>query len=237
MSAPSRFLSGVATVPASQPLGNFPYPDPFHTSGTTGMDCFTYMTDYTDLGQTASFTVTGASSTFALTAGIGGWATLTPGGTTTASSMYRSQTAFQFVAGQKFWYLQRIKASAVAGAVAFTFGLQYGSATTDGLWFSKAGSSTSLNLVSSVGSTATTLVTGVATCTANGWLDVGFYYDGTDILVYSSDTVIARVTAPTIGASGTTLTNVLLSPFIQITPTATDTLTTDYVLVAQETTR
>lgn len=237
MSAPSRFLSGVATVPAAQPLGNYPYPDPFHTSGTTGLDCFTYMTDYTDLGQTASFTVTGASSTFALTSGVGGFAVLTPGGTTTASSMYRSQTAFQFVAGQKFWYVQRIQPSAVAGSVSFKFGMQYGSATTDGLWFSKAASSTALALVSSVGSTVTTLVSNVTTCTAGGWLDVAFYYDGTDLLVYSGDVVVARVTAPTIGASGTTLTNVLLSPFIQITPTATDTLTTDYVLAAQETSR
>jgi hypothetical protein len=39
--------------------------------------------------------------------------------------------------------------------------LRKGSATTDGLWFTKPASSTSVNLVSTVGSTATTLVTGV----------------------------------------------------------------------------
>ena len=73
--------------------------------------------------------------------------------------------------------------------------------------------------------------------TAGGWIDVAFYYNGNDLLVYSSDVLVARVPSVTIGASGTTLTNVLLTPFIQITPTATDTLTTDYVFAAQETTR
>jgi hypothetical protein len=237
MSAPSRFLSGVATVDAQYPLGNYPFPDPFHTSGSSNLDVFTYSTDFTDLGQVAANTVTGSGSTFALTNGVGGMAILTPGGTTTASSVYRTYSNFQFVAGNKFWYIKRIQPSAVAGNVSFKFGLQYGSATTDGIWFSKAAASTSLNLVSSVNSTVTTLVTGVATATAGGWLDVAFYYDGTDLLVYNADNLVARVASPTIGASGTTLTNVLLAPFFQITPTTTDTLTTDYVLAAQETVR
>ena len=47
----------------------------------------------------------------------------------------------------------------------------------------------------------------------------------------------ARVSAVTIGSSGTNLTNALLSPVFQITPTATDTLTTDFVLAAQEISR
>jgi hypothetical protein len=238
MSNPTRFTSGVATVPSAQPLGNYPFPDPFHTSGSANLDTFTYWTDYTEAGQVASNTVTGASSTFSLTNGVGGMAILTPGGTTTASSAYRTYSAFQFVAGQQFWYLQRIQPSAVAGNVSFKFGLQYGSATTDGIWFTKPAASTTLSLVSSVGSTATTLVSSVMTgLTAGGWIDVAFYYNGTDLLVYTSDTLVARVANVTIGASGTTLTNVLLTPFIQITPVATDTLTSDYVFAAQETTR
>ena len=103
--------------------------------------------------------------------------------------------------------------------------------------FAKAAASTSLNLVSTVGSTATTLVTGVATMADDTFVDVGFYYNGTDLLVYYADALVARVSAPTIGSSGTTLTNALLAPVFQITPTATDTLTIDYVMSAQETTR
>jgi uncharacterized radical SAM superfamily protein len=66
---------------------------------------------------------------------------------------------------------------------------------------------------------------------------VGFYYDGTDLIVYSSDAMVARVAAPTIGASATTLTNALLNVAFNVVPTATDTLSVDYVLAAQETSR
>jgi hypothetical protein len=185
------------------------------------------------------YTVTGTSSTFALTAGIGGQAILTPGGTTTATSAYKTGQFFQFVAGNRAWFTVRIQASAVAGNVSFYAGMQKGSAVTDGIWFAKAAASTSINLVSTVNSTATTLVTGVATAVAATWVELGFYYDGTDIIVYSgSSTVamgpVARITAPTIGSTGTNLTNALIAPVFQITPTATDTLTADFVLAAQE---
>ena len=69
------------------------------------------------------------------------------------------------------------------------------------------------------------------------FVDVGFYYNGTDLLVYSSDSLVARVTAPTIGSSGTTLTNALMTTLFGITPVATETLTIDYEFAAMETTR
>jgi len=119
----------------------------------------------------------------------------------------------------------------------FQVGLRKGSATTDGLWFAKAASSTSVDLVSTVGSTATTLVTGVATAAADTYLELGLYFDGVDLLVYSNNLLVARVSSPTIGTSGTTLTSVALGPVMQITPTATDTLTVDYILASTEVTR
>ena len=240
MGAPSRFLSGVATVDAQYPLGNYPFPDPFHTSGSANLDVTSYANDFFTIGSTTlDWTLTGTSSTFAITDGVGGQALITPGGTTTTTTVAAAHAGFQLVAGQAFWYLCRIQASAVSGTKAFTFGLQKGTGATntDGIYFTKAASSTALSLVSKVNSTATTLVTSVATAAAATWLDVGFYYDGTDLLVYASDALIARVSAPTVGASGTTLTNALLQPFFQIVPTATDTLTIDYVLAAQETSR
>jgi len=63
------------------------------------------------------------------------------------------------------------------------------------------------------------------------------YFDGTDLQVFANGNLVARVSAPTIGASATTLTNAVLSPVFQITPTATDTLTVDYVLAAEEISR
>lgn len=238
MSSPSRFLSGVATVDAQLPLGNYPFPDPFHTSGssvaTTGSS--SYVNDFNTLIGT-DYTVSGSSSTFALGSGVGGVAVLTPGGTTTATAAYKPATFVQFQAGNKLWYTVRFKASAVGSTKAFYAGLRNGVGVTDGLWFVKPASSTSVNLVSTVGSSATTLVTGVATAADDTYLELSIYFDGTDLLVYSEHNLVARVTAPTIGTSATTLTSVVLSPVFQITPTATDTLTVDFVMVAQEVTR
>jgi len=238
MSSPSRFLSGVGTVDTQYPLGQYPFPDPFHTSGssvtTTGSSSYT--NDFNTLIGT-DYTVSGTSSTFALGNGVGGIAVLTPGGTTTATAAYKPGTFVQFQSGNKLWYTVRFKASAVGSTKSFYAGLRNGASATDGLWFVKPASSTSVNLVSTVGSTATTLVTGVNTAADDTYLELSIYFDGTDILVYQEHALFARVTAPTIGSSGTTLTNAILSPVFQITPTATDTLTVDFVMVAQEVSR
>ena len=234
MSNPTRFLSGVATVPASQPLGNYPFPDPFHTSGSSGLDIFTYANDYTDLGNASSRTVTGASSAFALADGVGGIGVLTPGGTTTATSMYRTAAAYQVVAGQKFWYTTRIAYSGVGTGITGYFGvIKTGGATTDSLLFKLAATGV-LSFVSTVNNTATTLVTTVATLTAGTYVEVAFCYDGVDLLVYADHALIARIDSPTIGSTATTLTNAALAEIIQITPAATQTISVDFVLVAQE---
>ena len=236
MSNPTRFTSGVSTAYSGEVFYSYPYPDPFHTASLQNLGSTSYMNDFNTLIGT-DYIITGTSSTFALADGIGGQAILTPGGTTTATSTYKRGSSFQFTSGNRFWFTTRFQASAVSGTKSFYVGLQAGSATTDGLWFAKAASSTSINLVSTVNSTATTLVTGVATAAAATWVELGLYFDGTDLLVYSSNTMIARVTAPTIGSTGTTLTNALITPVLQITPTATDTLTVDFIGTAQELSR
>jgi hypothetical protein len=236
MSNPTRFTSGVSTAYSGEVFYSYPYPDPFHTASLQNLGSTSYMNDFNTLIGT-DYIITGTSSTFALTDGIGGQAILTPGGTTTATSTYKRGSSFQFVEGNRFWFTTRFQASAVSGTKSFYVGLQAGSATTDGIWFAKAASSTSVNLVSTVNSTATTLVTGVTTATAGAWIEVGFYFDGTDLLVYNNNQMIARLTSPTIGASNAGLTNALITPVLQITPTATDTLTVDYIGTAQELSR
>ena len=234
MGNPTRFTSGVGTAYQGEVLANYPFPDPFHTGSTQVLGSSVYQNDFNTLIGT-DYTVTGSSSTFALSnTVVGGAGVLTPGAATTATAAYKNGSFLQFQAGNQFWYETRFQASAVAGSVAFYVGLRNGSSATDGLWFAKAASSTSVNLVSTVGSTATTLVTGVAIAAAATWLNLGIYYDGTDLLVYSNNALVARVSAPTIGTSGTTLSSVIMTPVFQITPTATDTLTVDFVLAAQE---
>ena len=235
MSNPTRFSNGVSTNDAQYLWGNYPLPAPFSSSGSSLTGVAQYANDF--VSSVAEYTVTGTSSTLALSAGNGGLAVLTPGGTTTATAAYKTASNVAFVAGNQLWFNTRFKASAVSSTKSFYVGLRAGSATTDGLWFAKAASSTDITLVSTVGSTATTLVSGIATAAADTYLNLGFYYDGTDILVYANNVMVARVSAPTIGTSGTTLTSANLGPVMQITPTATDTLTVDYIAASVEVTR
>ena len=235
MSNPTRFSNGVSTNDAQYLWGNYPLPAPFTSSGSSLTGVAQYANDF--VSSVAEYTVTGTSSTLALSAGNGGLAVLTPGGTTTATAAYKTASNVAFVAGNQLWFNTRFKASAVSSTKSFYVGLRAGSATTDGLWFAKAASSTDITLVSTVGSTATTLVSGIATAAADTYLNLGFYYDGTDILVYANNVMVARVSAPTIGSSGTTLTSANLGPVMQITPTATDTLTVDYIAASVEVTR
>lgn len=239
MANPSRLTAGLATVPATKPLGMYPFPDPFHTSGNPNFGTFSYVNDYTDIGTTTLNTITGTSSTFSLTTGVGGVALITPGGASTVTTVSRAFPSFQFVAGQKFWYLTRLQTSGVGAGVITRFGLQVGTGantTNDSIYFTKVtGASGGINLVSTVSTVATTLVTGVvAATTAATYVDVGFYFDGTDLLVYASDVVVARIAGATIGSSGTTLSNGVMNIFNQITPVATETMSIDYVLSAQE---
>ena len=235
MSNPTRFSNGVSTNDAQYLMGDYPLPSPFTSSGSRSTGVAEYANDFTT--SVAEYTAAGTSSTFALTDGNGGLAILTPGGATTVSAAYKTVTNVAFVAGNAMWFQTRFKVSAVSGTKSFYVGLRKGSATTDGLWFTKPASSTSVNLVSTVGSTATTLVTGVATAEADTYLELGFYFNGVDLLVYNNNLLVARVDAPTIGTSGTTLTSVALGPTLHITPTATDTLTIDYILASTEITR
>lgn len=237
MGTPTRFNYGLATVTNAEPLGNYPLPDPFHTSSSPnkGLGVVQYANDFDTLIGT-DYTVTGTSSTFSLsTTVVGGAAVLTPGGVSTASSAYKAGQFLQFQAGNKLWFLSRFQVSSVTAPTAYV-GLQAGSATTDGLWFSMAAGGV-ISLVSTVGSTATTLVSTVTTATSAAWVDVGFYFNGTELDVFVNDVMSFRVAVPTIGSSATTLTNAILTPVFEITPTATQTLTVDYVLAAQEVTR
>ena len=232
MSNPTRYSNGVSTNDAQYLNGNFPLPAPFTTSGSSLTGVAQYANDFTS--TVAEYTVTGTSSTFALTDGNGGLGLITPGAAATATAAYKTASNVAFVAGNQVWFSTRIKASAVSGTKAFYVGLRNGSAVTNGLWFAKAASSTSVNLVSTVASSSTTLVTGVATAVDDTFLELGYYFDGVDLYVYNNNVVVARVEAPVIG---TNIPSVNLGTVMQITPTATDTLTVDYISASVEVTR
>ena len=166
MSSPTRFNSGVATVSKSKPLGDYPLPDPLHTSGNPLYGVVSYVNDFFTIGSTTlDFTLTGAP-TFAAVSGIGGVARITPAAAATVSTVANTAQGFQFIAGQKLWYLTRVQFSAVAAPSA-RFGLQTGTAatTTASLEFRMAAGGV-ISLVSVVNGVATTLVATVATAVA-----------------------------------------------------------------------
>ena len=99
MSTPTRLSNGISTNDAQMLFGNYPLPAPFSTSGASTTGVAEYANDF--VASVAEYTVSGSSSTFALTAGNGGLALLTPGGTTTATAAYKTASNVAFVAGNQ----------------------------------------------------------------------------------------------------------------------------------------
>ncbi len=229
---PARLLSGIGTVDTTMPLKDYPLPDPFHTCNNASKSirqCIvSYENDFTTLIGT-DYTVTGTSSTFALSNFLGGAAVLTPGAATTASSAYKIGEFLQFNAGARLWYQVRFAISAFATGLSAYVGLQEGATTTEGLWFAVSATGV-VSLVSTIGGTPTTLAANLFTMTAGVMADFAFVYDGVDLLVYANSVLTARV-------PGATLSAALLTPVYQITPTASQTLTVDYCQASVEVAR
>ncbi len=101
---------------------------------------------------------------------------------------------FAFVAGKQAWFKCRFSLSNATNA-AMVIGLQITDTTplavSDGVFFSKAAASTTLNMVVEASSTATT--TQVATGLANStYYTAGYYYDGySTIYAYFNDNQVA----------------------------------------------
>jgi len=230
MGTPTRFFNGLSTQVKGTPTGDYPLPDPLSTASQSGKAVVTYASDFVGMTDVVGLTVSGASSTFALADGLGGVGLLTPGGATTASSVYSTKAAFQFVSGNKFWYVTRMKVSAIgAGITGWAGMIKTGAATTDSLLFKFAATGV-VSLVSTVGNAATTLVATVATLASNTYAELAYYYDGTNLSAFVNGVKVAESLAPS-------LTTAVLTPIIQITPAATETISVDYVMAAQEVTR
>jgi hypothetical protein len=229
MGYPTNLTFGIATVATTKPLGLFPLPDPYHTSANTGLAIHSFQDDFNTLASSV-YTLTGVGTpTFALGTGQGGVSVMTTTATSSDSALVtKAGKGFVFTAGQDSWGSFRFQVSD-ASASSFLVGVIDAAAQADGLYFTKANASTSVNLVSMVGSAATTLVTGVTTAANATYMDLAWYYTGTDLLVYSSGNLVARVLAPS-------LTTATLTVGMQLVTgaAAAKTLTTDYVFVAEE---
>ena len=229
MGYPTNLTFGIATVPTIKPLGLYPLPDPFHTSANPGFAVHYFQDDFNTL-STSTYTLTGTGTpTFALGTGQGGVAVMTTTGTSSDSALVtKPGKGFAFIAGQDSWGNFRFQVSDATNS-SFLVGVIDAAAQADGLYFSKANASTTVSLVSMIGSAATTLVASVTTAANATYMDLGWYYNGTDLLVFSSGALVARVAAAT-------LTTATLTVGMQLVTgaAAAKTLTSDFIFVAEE---
>lgn len=187
MASPSRFPSGVTNSRASADMGSLPFPDP--TKYVTWFDDFH---DY-DAAQWVITTVEagGASATEAVSSVDGGVLVITNDENDTDADYLQWAgvtgtsvvETFKFVAGKKLWFKARWKLSAVVDLAA-VIGLQITDTSpvdvTDGVFFIKADTSTTLNLLVEKNNTATT--TAVGTMAADTYVVTSFYYNGKDAI-------------------------------------------------------
>lgn len=188
-----------------------------------------YWNDF-DTFETGDWTNTATGSvTNAVAAGNGGILSI---GNSAASadldSLQLKAASFAIVAGNKAWFKCRFNVSNATNSE-LTIGMIQTTTTpltvTDGLWFSKAASSTALAFNMAKSSTTTTL-SSVATLANTTYLNVGWHYDGSStVSVYVNNVKVAGTTVltnlPTANlnltmavANGTAAANTLLVDYI-----------------------
>lgn len=247
---PTRFPFGVTNVIKASLLGNYPNPNP--------LTVHEYANDFDDY-TAAQWTLTtaGAGAT-AVLAGNGGLVRQTTNGAGTDPQFnLKNPAAFQFNSGMQTWFMWNGEYAALTSVL--QVGLQAGGtafAPTDGVFFTKATGSADVNLVIRAASTSTTIaaVTTMAIATRT---TLGFYFDGRatpTLYVFSSTPVPALVAlgqptwsggvmvtaAGSLSPVNTSLANLPLATNLAIGfgltegAAAATTMTTDYILAANE---
>ena len=173
MPTPSRFPNGISNAAPWQLFGGMGVENPFF-----------YHQFYDDFDTVPSTSI-GWTGTATSGGTNGGSAVLTTAATSLSTAeLQRTQVSFQPVAGKKLYFVARITLSDVVNA-AFVAGLMPVTATpftnpANGIWISKASSSSTFNLnVANAGVVTTTAFPAGATTLANGVsFDVGFEVTG-----------------------------------------------------------
>lgn len=177
MSAPSRFPNGISTDTVTQPLGNYPFPNP--------VEVYEVFHDFQQY-VAADWTVTNTTShgTVALTAGAGGIISLAGGASSVTSDIVNIQDNpldINFSTSQQVWFHTKIKKTTalndqiLVGITSDASAL----APTDGIYFNKAAASAAIDFVVRKSSTSTTQAA-VATLADNTYIQLSFYYNGKD---------------------------------------------------------
>lgn len=184
----TRYPNGVTNAAIGSTLESYIATDP--SAAHTYFDDFN---SYTAAQWTVTKTQGGATQ--AIIAGDGGILSLVnTSANNDLNAIQLVNETFAFVAGKRAWFKCRFSLSNATNA-AMVIGLQIADTTplaaSDGVWFSSAAASTTLNMVVEAASAATT--TQVATGLANAtYYTCGYAYDGgSSVFAYFNDTLVA----------------------------------------------
>ncbi len=225
MGTPTRYPSGVTNVTKASDLGMFTAPDPTKNH--------VYFNDFDEpIGSNWFITSTGSASAAAIADVDGGAITLTTdAGAADNVFLDKKGESFLFAAGKPLWFKTRLKVSNATSST-FVAGLQITDtsplAVSDGVFFIKAGGSTTVQMLVEKNGTATTV--SAATMADDPFITLGFYYNGVDGISYFADGVQIGTAAVTNLPDDELLT---VSLGVQNTTTSARVLTVDYVLAAK----
>lgn len=235
--APTRYPSGVTTVDASNPLGQFGLPDP--TAWHVWFDDF----DNFEADQwIITTTEAGAGdASEVISSADGGVLLITNDAGDDDADFFQwsgddasgAVETFKFVSGKKLFFKARIQVSDATQSD-FVIGLQITDTTplavTDGVYWRKDDGDANLDFVVIKNSTATT-ATAASTAVTATWMTLAFYYDGKDGIRYYKDDVHLGTSALTNLPDDEELT---ISFGIQNGEAVAKTMRVDYIFVAKE---
>lgn len=226
----TRFQYGLTNVGETDLFSDMVQPDPtlFHE----------YWNDFdTYAAGDWVVTETQAGATQALTAGDGGWLLLTNSAADDdLVALQKTPAAFSFTAGKKTFFRCRFKVSDATQSDV-VFGMQVVDATpldvTDGVYFLKADGSTSVSVICRKNATpGSTSASAIATLANDTFIELGFYYNGSDKIAYEVNGSILGSLDASSSFLPDTITTVSFA--IQNGEAVAKTMTVDYVYAATE---
>lgn len=213
----TNFIDGVTNVAEAAAMGTLVFPDPSR--------CHTFFDDFDRFFLGAGTTpasqgdwlltqLTGTTATAAVTNADGGVVAITNSANAGegAAVQWKGGTSsvvetFSWDSAQTQWFKARFKVSDATNS-AFVMGLQITDTTpfavSDGLYFSKADTATSVSFTAIKTAAGTTTVTGVTTMADDTYVELAFAYlptgDGMGstlpvLLIYANDAKVGQITS------------------------------------------
>ena len=235
MSSPTRFPNGSGTVRSSDPLGMYGLQDPtkYHTF-------FTDFDKYAASDWVITVVEAGAGSASEALADADNGVLVITNDSADDDSVFMQWAGgagnvienYKFVSGEPLWFKTRFKISDATQSdmiMGLVFKTTTPLANTDGVYFTSADGSAAVSLVVNKNSTATT--TSVTTMADDTYVELAFYYNGSDSITAYADGVAVASSAITNLPDDEELS---LTFGLQNGAAASKVMTIDYVFVTKQ---